>query len=235
MPLWLSLAKGPLAYFALAILVLGLLRHIVLTLWDFVAAYRRAGDKSRLPIGRLIWKSVFWLLPTNHFRRAKPLFVFASLGFHAGILISALFLVNHLDLLRALIGVAWFPIFKPILDWVALIAIAGGLYIFFHRIYARDSRALSRGMDYALILLFLGLFVSGYVAGQPWNPIPYNGLMLFHTLCGFAIVVLIPFTKITHCVLFPLTRIGTELAWRLTPHGGKDVTQTLYGTEERKI
>lgn len=235
MSLWLSLAKGPLAYFALAILLLGLLRQILITVWDLIIAKRRAGDQSKLPIFQALKQTILWLLPTSHFKRAKPVYVFASLFFHLGILISALFLGNHLDIFASLIGVAWPSIFKPILDWVAVAAILGGLYILFYRIYARDAKALSRGMDYFLVILLLCLFTSGYVAGQAWNPIPYDGLMLFHTLCGFTIVVLAPFTKITHCVLFPLNRIGTELAWRLTPHGGEDVSRTLYGSEERKI
>jgi len=235
MSLWLSLAKSPLAYFALAILLLGLLRQILITVWDLIVAKRRAGDQSKLPIFQALKQTVLWLLPTSHFRRAKPVYVFASMLFHLGILISALFLGNHLDILASLIGVAWPSIVKPILDWVAVAAILGGLYILFYRIYASDVKALSQGIDYFLVILLLCLFTSGYIAGQSWNLIPYDGLMLFHTLCGFASVVMIPFSKITHCVLFPLNRIGTELAWRLTPHGGEDVTRTLYGSEERKI
>jgi hypothetical protein len=90
-------------------------------------------------------------------------------------------------------------------------------------------------MDYILLLLLLSLFVSGYIAGRPWNPIPYDSLMLFHTLTGIVIIVLTPFTKIAHCVLFPLIRLASEMAWHLTPRGGTDVIQTLYGPEGRKI
>jgi len=235
MPLWLSLAKGPLAYFALSIFVLGMLRHIVLTIWDLLAAKRRAGDQRKLPIGQAFKNTIAWLLPTSHFRRAKPAFVFASLFFHFGILISALFLGNHLEILASLIGFSWPSIFKPILDITALIGILGGLYIFFYRVYAADARAISRRMDYILVFLLLCLFTSGFVAGRDWNPIPYDSLMLFHTFCGFVIVIVAPFSKITHCVLFPLNRLATEVAWRLTPHGGKDVIKTLYDSEDKKI
>ena len=85
------------------------------------------------------------------------------------------------------------------------------------------------------LLLLLGLFISGYVAGRPWNPIPYNELMLFHTLSGMLLMVLIPFTKIAHCVLFPLVRFASEIAWQLTPQGGADVIRTLYGPERRQL
>jgi hypothetical protein len=94
---------------------------------------------------------------------------------------------------------------------------------------------MSKALDYVLLLLILNIFVSGYVAGRVWNPIPYDTLMLFHTLNGVVLLILIPFTKIAHCVLYPLIRLGSEIAWHLTPQGGSDVVKTLYGPEERKI
>ena len=59
--------------------------------------------------------------------------------------------------------------------------------------------------------------------------------MLIHVLCGDAILLLIPFTKLSHCVLYPLIRLGSEIAWHLAPQGGSDVIKTLYGSQGRKI
>jgi hypothetical protein len=77
--------------------------------------------------------------------------------------------------------------------------------------------------------------MSGYLAGRPWNPITYDGLMLFHTLNGLLLLLAAPFTKISHCVLYPLIRLGTEIAWHFTPQGGSRVVRTLHGPQERKI
>jgi hypothetical protein len=90
-------------------------------------------------------------------------------------------------------------------------------------------------MDYILLLLLLGIFVSGYIAGRPGSPIPYNSLMLFHTLSGIVLIAIIPFTKIAHCILYPLLKLAAEVAWHLTPQGGADVIKTLYGPEGRKL
>jgi hypothetical protein len=90
-------------------------------------------------------------------------------------------------------------------------------------------------MDYLLLVLILDIFVSGFVAGRAWNPFPYDGLMLFHSLNGLLLLALIPFTKIAHCVLYPLIRLSGEIAWRFTPQGGSRTVETLYGPEGRRL
>ena len=235
MPLWLEIAKGPLFQFALVIMVLGFIRLIVIVVGDMVAAMRRAGDQSKLPILSGLKDTITWLLPTNLWRRARPVFFYASFFFHIGIILSVLLLQNHIDILQYTVGIAWPALFRPVLDWIVLAAIITGFYMLGTRIYVRSSRMLSRPVDYLLLILILSIMSSGFVAGQTWNPIPYSSLMLFHTLCGILLMIIAPFTKIAHCVLFPFIRLGTEIGWRLAAHGGSDVTRTLHGPDGRKI
>jgi nitrate reductase gamma subunit len=234
MPLWLELAKGPLFRLALAILVLGLARLVILSAWGMATAIRRAGDR-RIPYAQVLKETASWLLPIGRLHRTRPVYSYASFLLHLGILLPLLLLQNHLDILPANLGLAWPALSRPVLDILTLAAVLGGTYLLLHRVYVRSARALSQGMDYLLMLLLLNLLVSGYVAGRPWNPIPYDGLMLFHTLNGLILLMLSPFTKIAHCVLFPLVRLASEVAWHLTPTGGSDVVRTLYGPEGRKL
>jgi len=234
MPTWMTLAKGPAFLFVLTVLVLGLLRLIFLTTWDIVAAIRRAGDR-RLPYRQIALQTVSWLLPFNRLHRNRVGYSFASFGLHVGILVVSLFLRNHLDILKANIGLSWIAISKPILDTLTLVGILGISALLLFRLYVYGSRQLSRAEDYLLLLLLLNIFLSGFLAGHPWNPIPYDGLMLFHTLNGMALALLIPFTKIAHCVLFPLIRLGTEVAWHFMPQGGSETVKSLHGPQGRKI
>ena len=234
MPTWLMLAEGPAFFFTLAVFVLGLSRLIILTVWDIVAAIRRAGDQ-RLPYRQILRQMLSWLLPVNRLHRARPAYSFASFGLHVSILLVGLFLRNHLDILQADIGLTWWAISKPILDVLTLVGVAGAAFLLLSRIYAGSSRHLSKLSDYLLLLLLLNIFASGYIAGRDWNPIPYDGLMLFHVLNGAALLLVTPFTKIAHCVLFPLIRLGAEVAWHLVPQGGSKTIQTLYGPQGRKI
>ena len=233
-PTWLELVTGPVFRFALVILILGLARLVFLSLWGMVSAIRRAGNRQ-LAYGQIFKETLSWLFPFFRLHRVRPLQSYASFVFHIGVILGLLFLQNHLDILRSTVGIAWPAMPRFILDILTLLTVVTGTYLLLYRLYARGARALSGVMDYLLLLLLLNIFVSGFLAGRPWNPIPYNGLMLFHTLNGIFLLLLIPFTKIAHCVLFPLIRLGSEIAWHLTSHGGSDVIQTLYGPEGRKI
>ena len=234
MPTWMTLAKGPAFLFVLTVLTLGLLRLIFLTTWDIILAIRSAGDR-RLPYRQIAIQTVSWLLPLNRLHRNRAGYSLASFNMHVGILVVSLFLRNHIDILNANTGIAWIAISKPILDALTLVGIFGINALLLFRLYVYGSRQLSKFADYLLLLLLLNIFLSGFLAGRPWNPIPYDGLMLFHTLNGMVLALLIPFTKIAHCVLFPLIRLGTEVAWHFKPQGGSETVKTLHGPEGRKI
>ncbi len=234
MPTWLEIATGPVFRFTLAVLVLGLARLVILSVWGMITAIRRAGNRH-LPYAQVIKETLSWLLPVHRLHRVRPIYSYASFVFHLGVVFGLLFLQNHIDILRSTVGIGWPAIPRFVLDGLTLIAVVAGAYLLLHRLYIRSARILSGVMDYLLLLLLLNIFVSGYMAGRPWNPIPYDGLMLFHTLNGIVLLILIPFTKIAHCVLFPLIRLASEIAWHLTPQGGTDVIRTLYGPEGRKI
>jgi nitrate reductase gamma subunit len=234
MPTWMFLAKGPAFLFVLTLLSLGLLRLVFLTTWDIVAAIRRAGDQ-RLPYRQIALQTVMWLLPFNKLNRNRAGYSIASFGLHVSLLIVSLFLRNHLDILQANTGLAWASISKPVLDVLTVVGILGISFLLIFRVYVAGSRRLSRAADYLLLILLLNIFASGYIAGRPWNPIPYNGLMFFHTLNGMLLLLVIPFTKIAHCVLFPLIRLGTEVAWRFMPQGGSQTVEILHGPQGRKI
>ncbi len=234
MPTWMTLAKGPVFLFVLTFVILGLLRLIVLTTWDIVSAIHRAGDK-RLPFKQIALQTFSWLLPFNRLHRNRAGYSIASFSLHIGILVVSLFLRNHLDILEANVGFSWIAISKPILDVLTAVGIFGISVLLLYRIYAIGSRRLSKFIDYLLLLILLNIFISGFLAGRSWNPIPYDGLMLFHTINGMVLAMLAPFTKIAHCVLYPLIRLGTEVAWHFVPQGGSKVVQTLHGPQGRKI
>jgi hypothetical protein len=56
--------------------------------------------------------------------------------------------------------------------------------------------------------------------------------MLTHVLSAELLFVLIPFTKLSHIVLFFFDRISV-LHWQLRPGAGEKVAEVLYGEEAR--
>ena len=167
-PTWLEIAKGPVLRFALVIMLLGLARLIVLAVWGMVSAVRRASHR-RVPYPQVLKETVTWLVPLHRLHRTRPLYSYASFIFHLGLIFTMLFLQNHIDVLRASLGLGWPALPRFILDLLTLAGIITGVFLFLHRLYVRSARSLSRVMDYVLLLLLLNLFSSGYLAGRSWN------------------------------------------------------------------
>ena len=233
MEVLLAFLEGPLLTFVVFVLVLGLLRDIVLSVWALVEAIRRAGDRS-IPYSRVLRDVATWTFPVTRLHRRLPVFSYASFFFHMGVILSAVFLREHIDLFGHL-GLSWPSIPRPYVDWLALLACAGLVTLLGYRIYVRQSRAVSSFVDYLLLVLLITTVGMGYLAGQSWNPVPYNVTMVFHIAPGSAVLIMVPFTKLAHCALYPLVRFSSEIGWHLTREGGYEVVKTLYGPEGRKI
>lgn len=234
MSLWESLALGGLARFVLALALLGLLRLLALTVLGFLQALRQAGDR-RIPWRQVVGSTLAWLFPVRRLPRARWAYSLASYLFHIGLLIASLFLSNHIRLFEQHLGLRYPALFKPLLDGLTLLAIVAGSVLLLYRLFSPHSRRLSRPADYLLLLLLLSILTSGYLAGRPWNPFPYNGLMLWHTLNGMLLVAVIPFSKLAHCLLYPLIRLGSEIAWHFRPQAGEQVVRALHGVEGRRL
>ena len=96
------------------------------------------------------------------------------------------------------------------------------------RALARSSRSLSRFQDYAIPLVVAVPFASGFLVTHPlWNPFAFNATLLVHVMSANIVMILVPITKISHCVLLPLTQLVSEVAWHFPPDGGSKVAAAL--------
>ncbi len=225
---WLEFARGPLFRFAFLIMVLGLARHLIVAAWGIGQMIYRARDRNNNYL-RIIINTCSWLIPIHRLHRILPVTSIASFVFHAGLILIPLFLVEHINLWRSSIGFGWpgLPIIAA--DSLCLLTVAGGTVLLGIRFFNRNSRSISGFSDYFLLILIQAIFLTGFFASRPYNPIPYDVTMLIHVLSADILFVLIPFSKITHCVLFPLVRLTSELAWKFPPEAGRDVAVQVHG------
>ena len=109
---------------------------------------------------------------------------------------------------------------------VSTIVFAASLFI--GRLVLKQARALSRKQDYLWLILLLIPFVTGFVcANLNIRPQGYQFFMLVHILSGELIFILIPFSKIAHCVLSPLSQVVSTLAWKFPPETDDNICTTL--------
>jgi hypothetical protein len=52
-------------------------------------------------------------------------------------------------------------------------------------------------------------------------------MMLIHVYTGNLIMAMIPFTKIAHCILLPLSQLTTAIAWKFPVGAGDRIAATL--------
>jgi nitrate reductase gamma subunit len=224
---------GPLFWTALAFMVLGLIRHLGLTIWEGARAYRNGGDKS-YPVGQLVEATLRWLVPFGRLRN-RGLFSLTTLLFHVGAILVPLFLAGHIKLWRDGIGFSWPALPNGVSTTLTWIVIAASVAVVLQRVGARDSRALSRFQDYALPLFIAVPFLSGFLVMHPaWNPFSRDPVFLVHVLSADLLIFLVPVTKLSHMVLLPFTQLVSELAWHFPPDAGGRVAVTL-GKENELI
>lgn len=223
----LEFARGPLFRFSLAVMLLGLARVILLDLSAAYMAWRRAGDKT-IPWNWIIRRTLMWFFPVNRIFASRPVYSLYSILFHVGLLLVPIFLYAHVELWRGAIGFGWWTLPKGVADWLTMATIVFGLLLVISRIASQSSRFLSRKQDFLWPIILLFPFVTGYIcANTGVGPSAYQFFMLVHILSAEAIFILLPFTKIAHCVLMPMSQFISALAWKFPPETDEDICTTL--------
>jgi len=233
MDVWIRWAMGPLFWTALAFMVLGLVRHVALTVWEGGKAYRKAGDKV-FPVGKLVSTTLHWLFPVTRVWN-RGLFSLTTFLFHIGVILVPLFLAGHIKLWREGVGLSWPALPNGVATTLTWIVIATSVAVVVQRLAARDSRALGRFQDYAIPLFIAVPFLTGFLVMHPgWNPFGRDPMLLVHVLSADLLIFMVPLTKLSHMILMPFTQLVSEFAWHFPPDAGSRVAVTL-GKENEPI
>lgn len=224
-------ARGPLFALTFGIMILGLLRLIAV---QIVALARGKGRRlRRAPWRRILGDAASWALPLHHLIRGTILFSSASFLLHIGVILVPLFLADHVVLWEG-----WFGLDLPVLggfiaDTLTLSTIVCLLILLGCRTFVPRQRAVSRPIDYGLLLAIMVPFVTGFLAGHPrCNPFSWQAVMLVHFLSADLLFLLVPTTKLAHVVLYTFDRISA-VHWQLRPGAGDRVAEALFGSEAK--
>lgn len=226
METWLGLARGPFFWAALIFMILGLVRHLIVTIADVSRAARRAGD-PRMPYRRVMKVTLSWLFPVTRLGQ-RTVMGLVSVVFHVAIILVPIFLAGHIALWRQSLGLSWPAIPNALADVLTIAAVTTALILVVERAIAKHKRSMSRFQDYALPAFIAIPFAAGLLVAHPaWNPLPFEVTMLIHVMSADLLLVLIPITKLNHAVLMPEAQLITEAAWHWPAGAGKRVGMTL--------
>ena len=223
----IDLLKGPVFRFSVAIVILGLSRHVVLSALGFFRARSRAGFKE-IEFSSVLTRTLGTLNPLRYVMGGRWLYTTMSVLFHVGLIIVPLFYLGHIRLWESGLGIGWPGIPNALADVLTLLTIATGVGLIAGRALFKDSRGMSRTQDWILPPLIVIAFLTGFLLAHPGsNPLDLKITTLLHLSVSNLLLIITPFTKIAHCVLLPFSQLVAEMAWRLVPGAGENVAKTL--------
>ena len=134
--------------------------------------------------------------------------------FHITLLAVPLFLNAHNILWDESWGISLWSLPDALSDVMTVLLLISIIFLVIRRIVRSEVRILTQTWDYVLLGLTGLPFVTGFLAYHQIGP--YELLVILHLLTAEIILILIPFTKLAHMILFFFTRafIGFEMGGR---------------------
>lgn len=140
----------------------------------------------------------------NTMRRSMFTFV-AGYTFHIGLFITLFLLAPHIELYDAVIGLSWPALPTPVVDFFVVLSLIALMAILWHRITHPVLRHLSTGQDYVVWAVTFLPLLSGYLAYHHLF-LPYTWLLALHIITVEIMLVVFPFTKLTHAITLFMSR-----------------------------
>jgi len=213
---------GPMFWLSMGICLIGMLVRFVLYFrglnWqlDRVAykAYPMQGLKGALS------SILKWLLPFGTYGwRKQPFMTVIFFGFHIGAVLVPLFLLAHNLFLKEKIGFSLItlnPLLADILSWAVVVST---LFLVLRRIALPEVRILTTSYDYLILFISVAPFITGLLARFEVGN--YAFWLILHILFGEVLLIAIPFTKLSHIILFFASRAQLGMDYAIKRGGMK--------------
>jgi nitrate reductase gamma subunit len=200
--------RGPIAWIAFLVFLLGSLYRL--------ASAMVASGKGRAPRGgrrptKTMRSLLHGLIPFGSVTmRKNPGLTVVTFVFHVCLVVTPLVLLAH--------AVLWYESWKvrlwsppeAVTDAMALLVLLACVFFLIRRLTVTEVKSVTRPSDFLLLGLIALTFLTGFLAFHQWGP--YRTLLITHILAGEVMLVAIPFTRLSHMLLFASTRahVGSE-------------------------
>lgn len=204
-----NIATGPLAWAAFAVFLAG-------SAWRIGSMISVARKKEMSAVAYMnagySFRSIFrWLTPFGTLGwKENPAMTAATFLFHISLLLLVLFTPGHAVMWDYCFGIAVWSLPEALADTLTLIAAGCCLFFLYRRLMIPAVRYVTTFHDWAVLALVMVPIISGFLAKYQVG----DGLImsLIHVLSGEAVIVAIPFTRLSHALFSPFTRayMGSE-------------------------
>ncbi|MDY0042183.1 MAG: hypothetical protein RBS57_17875 [Desulforhabdus sp.] len=201
---------GPALWVALSIFTVGLICRIFYL-------YGLSRERDKVFYNHMDWNWAFrsivhWLVPLGSASmRNQPFFSVAFILFHILLFGIPIFLSAHNILLEEWVGWSLWTLPDTVADSLTIAMMVIMAFLLLRRLARPEVRILTTAWDYTLLFLTFLPFLTGFLAYRQWGPYPL--MLILHIIFGEVLLVIIPFSKLGHMILWFFSRsfIGFEM------------------------
>lgn len=199
----LNWARGPGFDIALTVFIGGMLLRLIEVLAlgkkPDLSAPRGSGTSGGV-------KTVFnRFLPRSQVFQHEPLRIINAYVLHIGFFVTLLLYGPHIPLFESVLGFGWPALPSGMINAIAAVTILSIFAALLFRINSKVLRFLSTPGDYFVWLVTLLPVLTGYMAYNHML-LPYTMMLALHILSVELLMVVAPFTKLTHMFSFVSSR-----------------------------
>ena len=214
---------GPLAWLSFAIFFIGLIVRTVLYIRGLDWKLDRVTYSENVSYGvkGAVRSILFWLFPygTRSWRN-NPWFTLWVFLMHIGLLLTPIFLLGHNVLMRERLGFSLWSMPDAVADFLTIAVFVSVILLILRRIALPEVRLITTAYDYLLLAIAVAPFLTGFIAFHVSSN--YNFWIITHVLCGEILLVAIPLTKLSHFILFFLSRAQLGMDYGIKRGGMKN-------------
>ncbi len=166
----------------------------------------------------------FWLLPFGtRSWRIQPLMTILFYVFHIGAVCVPLFLAAHNMIFANKFGFSFYTLPPGLADLLTWGVIISAVFLALRRIALPEVRILTSLYDYLILLVSTVPFITGLICRYEIGD--YSFFPLLHIVFGELLLISIPFTKLSHILMFFLSRaqLGMDFGIKRGGTKGKSV------------
>jgi len=214
---------GPLAWISFGIFFIGLIYRLVWYIRGLNWQMDRVTYSVNVAYGiKGALRSIFfWLVPFGtHSWRYYPGFTVLVFVFHICLLFTPVFLTGHNVLLLERWGFSLPTLPEGLTDIMTLGVIVAAVFIILRRIALPEVRIITKPYDFLVLAIAVAPFLTGFLAYHQVGS--YDFWIVAHVLAGEVMLVAIPFTKLSHFLLFFLSRAQLGMDYGIKRGGMKN-------------
>lgn len=211
----MNLIYGPFLYFSVAVFFIGMLYNVVKYIMGLSQKLDRVAYKAHWGKGLVgaFLSIIKWMIPGGtRGWRVRPITTFIFFLFHCGAILLPFFLLQHAVIIENMFGISLPTLPTALADTLSVMSIIGLVGLAVRRITVSYVRALTTPYDWFILILAALPFVTGVMFR--FSTSTYECWEIIHIISAEIFLILAPFTKLNHMVLYFMSRaqIGMDFA-----------------------